>query len=130
MKQFLLQLFTWWNGATLGTRLFTWRKGEKVGTDAFGNTYYRAANVPPLGERRWVLYNGVAEASAVPPDWHGWLHHTVESPPDPNYRPRAWQKQHRPNMTGTSQAYRPRGSILSEGRRPEATGDYEPWTPQ
>jgi NADH:ubiquinone oxidoreductase subunit len=26
-------------------------------------------------------------------------------------------------------AYRPPGSILAGGRRPKATGDYQPWTP-
>ncbi len=34
-----------------------------------------------------------------------------------------------PNNTGTPRAYRPKGSILREGERPEATGDYVPWTP-
>jgi NADH:ubiquinone oxidoreductase subunit len=33
------------------------------------------------------------------------------------------------NMTGTPQAYRPPGSILSTGKRPAATGDYKPWRP-
>ena len=33
MKQLLLELFTWWNGQTMGTRFFTWRKGTKVGED-------------------------------------------------------------------------------------------------
>ena len=28
-----------------------------------------------------MIYNGVAEASTVPPSWHGWLHHTVDVPP-------------------------------------------------
>ena len=42
MKKFLLQFFTWWNGATLYTRFHTWRHGAEVGTDEFGNTYYRA----------------------------------------------------------------------------------------
>ncbi len=60
MKQFLLQFFTWWNGQTLGTRFYTWRKGRPVGEDAFGNRYYSDA----AGKRRWVIYNGVAEASA------------------------------------------------------------------
>lgn len=131
MKNLLLQFFTWWNGQTLGTRFFTWRKGEKVGSDAFGNTYYRAANVAPLGERRWVIYNGMAEASRVPPEWHGWLHHTVDAAPEEqDYQTRSWEKPHRPNMTGTPQAYRPRGSILTGTQRPQATGDYEAWTPK
>ena len=32
-------------------------------------------------KRRWVIYNGYAEASKVPPDWHGWLHYTFDEPP-------------------------------------------------
>ena len=27
------------------------------------------------------IYNGTVEASRVPPDWHGWLHHTYAEPP-------------------------------------------------
>ena len=33
----LAQIFTWWNGQTLGTRLFTWRKGQEVGRDPAGS---------------------------------------------------------------------------------------------
>lgn len=129
MKAFLLQLFTWWNSTTLGTRFFTWRKGEFVGTDEYGNRYYRA-NVRPLGERRWVIYAGEAEASMIPVGWHGWMHHTVQVPPvKENYAVREWEASHRPNMTGTPGAYRPKGSTLKTGRRPVATGDYDAWTP-
>ena len=124
---FITQLFTWWNSQTLGTRFFTWRKGERVGCDDFGNTYYRERG----GKRRWVIYNGLAEPSMVPPEWHGWLHYTVDTPPtEESYKPRAWQRKHRPNMTGTTAAYRPDGSILKPTSRPEATGDYEAWRPQ
>jgi NADH:ubiquinone oxidoreductase subunit len=42
---------------------------------------------------------------------------------------RPWQKPHRPNATGTAEAYRPAGHDFSGGRRPAATGDYEPWKP-
>ena len=55
--------------------------------------------------------------------------------PFPNRRPRrrfrgqSWEKDHLPNMTGTLAAWRPKGSILREGERPAATGDYEAWTP-
>src|SRR3981189_702287 len=85
MKLFLLKIFTWWNGQTFGTQLWTWRFGELVGQDEQGNTYYRTKGRkidPTLGfERRWVVYNGYAEATKVPPSWHGWLHHTAERPP-------------------------------------------------
>ena len=134
MKLFFLKLFTWWNGQTFGTQLWTWRFGELVGEDEQGNRYFRTKGRkidPSLGfERRWVVYNGYAEATRVPPSWHGWLHHTVDvAPTEETYTPREWEKPHLPNMTGTSAAYRPPGSTLASGRRPKATGDYQPWTP-
>jgi NADH:ubiquinone oxidoreductase subunit len=135
MKQFLLQFFTWWNGATLGTRLHTWRYGEAVGQDEFGNLYYRTRDGvidPALGfERRWVIYAGLAEPSAIPPAWHGWMHRIVDQPPtEENYIPHSWEKPHVPNLTGTPQAYRPKGSTLEPGPRPPATGDYQAWKPR
>lgn len=121
------EIFAWWTGNTWGTRLFTLRKGERVGEDEFGNRYYRERG----GDRRWVIYRDVSEASKVPPDWHGWLHYTVDTPPvDENYTPKSWQKAHKPNMTGSAQAYRPRGSTLIPGDRPPATGDYQAWKPE
>lgn len=134
MKQFFLKFFTWWNGQTFGTQLWTKRYGELVGQDEQGNLYYRTrggAVDPTLGfERRWVVYNGYAEASRIPPSWHGWIHHVVDVPPtEANYQPREWEKPHQPNLTGTAKAYRPSGSTLASGKRPKATGDYQPWTP-
>lgn len=134
MKRFLQLFFTWWNGSTFGTNLWTRRFGELVGEDEGGNRYYRTkggAIDPTLGfERRWVIYNGLAEASKVPPSWHGWLHHTVDVPPtQEDYEARDWEKPHRPNLTGTPLAYRPPGSTLTAGQRPKATGDYKAWAP-
>jgi NADH:ubiquinone oxidoreductase subunit len=130
----LLQIFTWWNGSTIGTRFWTSRKGERVGEDEFGNVYYRTkggAVDPTIGvQRRWVQYNGYAEATAIPPGWWGWMHHQVDTPPsETEYKPHEWQKPHRPNQTGTVNAYHPKGSMLSHGHRQAATGDYKAWTP-
>jgi NADH:ubiquinone oxidoreductase subunit len=134
MKTFLLRLFTWWNGQTIGTQWSTWLHGEFVGDDEFGNRYYQTKGGkidPALGlNRRWVIYPGVAEPSMVPPSWHGWLHHTVALPPTQDVvKPHPWEKPHLPNMTGTAAAYRPSGSTLAQGRRPQATGDYKAWVP-
>jgi NADH:ubiquinone oxidoreductase subunit len=134
MKTFLLRFFTWWNGQTFGTQVWTKLHGEFVGDDEFGNRYYRTKGGkidPTLGlERRWVIYNGVAEASRVPPSWHGWLHHTVDLlPSEDKTAPHPWEKPHRPNLTGTPNAHRPTGSTLAQGRRPKATGDYKAWSP-
>ena len=133
-KEYVVEFLTWWNGQTMGTRFYTWRKGQFVGSDEFGNRYYRAQGHvidPSVGaERRWVIYNGDTDLSRVPPGWRGWLTHTAELPPtEENYQPRPWEKPYEPNLTGTPGAYRPRGSQLSVGQRPAATGDYVPWTP-
>ena len=135
MKRFLLLFFTWWNGQTIGTLVWTWLYGELVGEDEFGNRYYRRRGGkidPSLGfERRWVIYKDYAEASMIPPAWHGWMHHTVDTAPiEMSYIPRPWQKPHRPNLTGTPGAQRPTGSTLAQGRRPKATGDYKAWNPE
>jgi NADH:ubiquinone oxidoreductase subunit len=124
----------------LGTRLWVWWYGEPVGSDQYGNKYYRQKNwrLTEKGagkfsrERRWVIYADETEASRVPAEWHGWLHHTAMDPPtaeemQPRY---PWQKPHEPNLTGTPQAYRPRGSLLRGGVRAPATGDYEAWKPE
>ncbi len=134
MRELILQLFTWWNRATIGLRFHLWRKGEFVGEDAFGNRYYRRRGGrpdPALGfERRWVIYSGVSEASFIPPEWHGWMHHIVDVPPtEAGYSPKSWEKPHRPNLTGTPGAYRPAGSLLTPERRPRVAGDYDAWSP-
>jgi len=131
--QFLKQLFTWWNSQTLNTRFYTWRKGEYVGSDEAGNRYFRAKSAIPdsIAERRWVIYNGYSEASAVPPGWHGWIHHRVETPPSQEkYQPREWQKPHLPNPTGSTAAYRPPGSIVGSARPAAAVPDYQAWKPE
>lgn len=130
MKKFLLQVFTWWNGQNLNTRFHTWRKGKRVGEDEFGNVYYEGGVDSEGRTRRWVIYNGYSEASAIPPGWHGWIHHRVDVPPTrEDYKPYEWQKPYQQNLTGTPAAYRPRGSILGTGHRPQVTGDYDAWTP-
>ena len=110
----------------------TRRRGEKVGEDEEGNVYYRERKTPPARrQKRWVVFNGgESEASRIPPEWHAWLHHQTDQPPQAdNPLRRRWQKPHQANPTGTVNAYRPPGDTLMGGRRERATGDYEPWTP-
>lgn len=135
LKDYIVRFFTWWNGATLNTLVWSSRHGELVGEDEYGNRYYRAKGGridPVLGfERRWVIYKGLAEASVIGPAWHGWIHHTTDTPPTAEkVTPRLWWKPHRPNLTGAPSAYRPIGSTLAQNRRPKATGDYRPWRPE
>jgi NADH:ubiquinone oxidoreductase subunit len=122
-------IFTWWNGATFGT--WVGLRGKRhVGTDALGNNYYEGGKDPNGITRRWVIYKGSNDASRVPPEWFGWLHHQVDGLPDTALPPvRPWQKPALPNLTGTIQAYRPAGALERGGHRAAATGDYEAWTP-
>lgn len=116
---------------TITTRLFTRFKGKLVGSDPFGNQYYREKKQPQgRREKRWVLYQGKPEPSKVPPEWHGWLHYTFDSPPaERPIRHYSWEKPHLPNLTGTMNAYVPPGHLLKGGQRSPTTSDYEPWEP-
>lgn len=134
---FFGKIFTWWNGATIGTAFNSAVTGEKVGSDGLGNSYFRAKKRYPAGhpfagrERRWVIYAGANDASNVPAEWHGWLHGAFDGVPESNLPPpRIWETEHRPNATGTAQAYRPRGAMERGGVRAPATGDYESWSPE
>ncbi|MCT4553060.1 MAG: NADH:ubiquinone oxidoreductase subunit NDUFA12 [Pelagimonas sp.] len=121
----LLRAVTWWNGQTLNTQIYTWRKGQKVGEDEQGNIFYQTAD----GKRRWVIYNGEAEASRISPDWHGWLHHTfAELPTDRPLPHKTWEKPHQENLTGTALAYAPAGSLRQA--KPADRSDYEAWSPE
>lgn len=115
--------------AGLGTLLFTWLKGTLVGTDTAGNRYYIERGAPKTRKpKRWVVYNGPAEASSVPAEFHAWLHHTVDAPLTDSVR-REWQQPHKINATGTQNAYLPPGHDLRGGKRERATGDYQAWQP-
>lgn len=115
----------------IGTRLFTIFSGEYVGKDRTGNRYYRERSKPKEGrEKRWVMYKGRPEASEVPPEWHGWLHYTLDQPlPEESEFHRPWMKPHEANMTFSEKAYRPPGHFLKGGKRAPATGDYQAWKP-
>ena len=109
-------------------------KGRYVGADQLGNKYYVGkARKNYAHERRFVLYkNGEPEASQVPAEFHGWLHHQTDIFPDPA-KPstrKPWQAPHEQNLTGTNMAYFPRGHELGKGQRNKATGDYEAWIPE
>ncbi|MDB5723872.1 MAG: NADH:ubiquinone oxidoreductase 17 [Novosphingobium sp.] len=132
----LSKIFTWWDGATIGTLLNSGLTGEHVGTDAQGNRYFRAKKRQAPGgpfagqERRWVLYNGANDASRVPPEWHGWIHGTFDGVPESYLPPaRIFEVDYTPNATGTPAAYRPQGALERGGHRARATGDYEAWSP-
>lgn len=94
--------FTWWNKQTIGTLLKTLFSGKYVGQDESGNKYYRNKQ-----DQRWVIYSKEIEATKIPSDWFMWIHHTVDKIPDKNQKKYLWQKKHKDNKTGSSEAYKP-----------------------
>jgi NADH:ubiquinone oxidoreductase subunit len=127
---FFGKIFTWWDGATVGTLLHTAFRGTRMGSDALGNRYYEGGTATDGRPRRWVIYNGSNDASRVPPDWHGWLHNSFDAVPDVTLpAPRTWEKPALGNATGSVLAYRPSGALEAGGKRASATGDYEAWVP-
>ena len=93
-----------------------------VGSDLGGNTYFESTSrTKPL--KRWVIYKGIPEPSKVPPLWHGWLHHTLDTVPD-NTHLYDWQRDHQPNLTGTPHAYKLRSYATQARKRL-----YQSWTP-
>ena len=121
----LKKIFTWWDGATIGTSLQIWRHGTKVGSDPLGNVYYGSKQ-----GRRWVVYQGANDPSRLPPEWYSWLHHQIDGVPDESLPPPPkFLKEPTGNLTGTPQAYRPSGALERGGVRQAASGDYQAWTP-
>lgn len=107
---------------TITTRLYTALFGTCVGKDTQGNRYYTRKN------KRWVVYNGKAEPSRVPPEWHGWLHYTTRDLPSVSLI-RPWQKEAQPNLTGTLGAYLPPGHLSGAAQTPHSTAEYQAWKP-
>ncbi|MFV0255849.1 NADH:ubiquinone oxidoreductase subunit NDUFA12 [Candidatus Liberibacter solanacearum] len=130
MKNFLLQIFTWWNGQTLGTRFFTWRFGHVVGQDEFGNTYYEGGKNAYGFSRRWVVYKGYTDPSSIPPMWHGWIHHRrIDAPQPGEGTVFNWQKPHRVNSTGSENSYSPGQQKNNPDNGNKLTGKYSAWSP-
>ena len=105
----------------------TWLRGKAVGEDDFGNQYFESNK---SGVRRWVLYHTRNDASEVPPEWHGWLHHQTDALPERiNPLRRPWQRKYVSNMSGTDAAYLPPGHPLAAGVRAVSSSDYQAWKP-
>ena len=104
-------------------RLTSALRGRQVGTDRFGNVYFEGKKNQAVYNRprRWAIYaQGGREPTVVPPEWHAWLHYTVDAPLTDVPR-HFWQKLHLANRTGTAFSYRPPGHDYSGGKRSRAT---------
>ena len=124
MKNLFLEIFTWWSGQTLGTRLHTFLHGRLVGSDLDGNKYYINKKD---AERRWVIYNGETDASKINANWHDWIHYRTNEIPIVEKKEKSWYKKHTMNYTGTDKYYSPRNSSSKKSR--PTNKSYEAWSP-
>ena len=122
MINFFKQIFTWWNRQTVGTFFYTLFTGKFAGSDEFGNKYYYNS----IG-KRWVVYKNTVESTKIPPDWHSWIHFLTQNKPTNKTNKFSWQKKHEENMTGTKEAYKPDGSLISDKKINNKK--YETWKP-
>eukprot|EP00270_Netrium_digitus_P021858 TRINITY_DN9603_c0_g1_i3.p1 TRINITY_DN9603_c0_g1~~TRINITY_DN9603_c0_g1_i3.p1 ORF type:complete len:154 (-),score=28.35 TRINITY_DN9603_c0_g1_i3:341-802(-) len=93
-----------------------------VGTDSHGNKYYERMDVQ---YESWD-YN----ASTVPPEWHGWLHHITDcQPPQLELLRPSYGRNHVPNLTGQGEGliYHAKGHAMNPQQRGWAK--FEGWRP-
>lgn len=101
------------------------RPGALIGTDEYGNKYYENPHYR-FGRDRWVEYSPETcleyDASQIPAEWFGWLHHKTDLTPDQDQsRPKLkWIAKHTENLTGTPGQYMPYSTT-----RPK----IQPWIP-
>ncbi|KAL7675401.1 hypothetical protein ACOME3_001662 [Neoechinorhynchus agilis] len=100
------------------------KAGSLVGKDEYGNRYYENKSFF-LGRDRWVEYADRVgldyDASQIPPEWHGWIHHTFDEVPLSGPQKRLkWMKHHVENQSGTQGAYVPYDTTRSH---------IHPWKP-
>ncbi|KAF6989498.1 hypothetical protein CFC21_006830 [Triticum aestivum] len=105
-----------------------------VGVDTFGNKYYEKLHDTQYGRHRWVEYadKGRYNASQVPAEWHGWLHHITDSTGDKllEEKTKKFIREHRQNYTGQGDdlIYHSKGHALNPGQRDWTR--YQPWEPK
>ena len=114
----------------LGTTIYTWFYGNIVAEDKFGNRYYcNSKNFDDLKAKRWVIFKGEVEATKIPPQWHSWLHKSIDKAPINYSHKYEWQKDHEPNRTGTEKAFSPNSELSENSNYDNINEDYEKWNP-
>ena len=117
MLTIIKEIFTWWNQQTLGTRITIFLFGKFVGKDNFGNKYYQTKK-----GKRFIIYNGEVDASKIPNEWYSWMHFTPNKIENTNELKKFdWQKPHQPNLTGSNEAYSPKGNTEATKKK------YKSW---
>ncbi|KAL5724677.1 hypothetical protein ACHQM5_007904 [Ranunculus cassubicifolius] len=104
-----------------------------VGVDKFGNKYYQRMENMQYGRHRWVEYGDKTRynASQVPAEWHGWLHHITDHTGDEllMLKPRRYGIDHKQNFSGEGDEYiyHSKGHALNPGQKDWTR--YQTWKP-
>jgi len=99
--------------------------GKLIGIDKFGNKYFQAIDYKwlPNSRNRWVEYSAWDfDASQIPPEWHGWIHHSTDLTGDQvlkNFQHK-WSGKHFQNLTATPSKYTPTNYLYSSDIRAKA----------
>ena len=115
-------LFIWWDGQTIGTKIYTKFFGNFVGSDEYGNNYFKSSD----GKKRWINYKGICDASTISPSWYSWLHKTTNKVPSlekDNLSKRNIEDNY--TITEKSKKYHPNNS-----KNHLIFNDYESWKPK
>eukprot|EP00245_Coleochaete_scutata_P001815 TRINITY_DN12265_c0_g1_i1.p1 TRINITY_DN12265_c0_g1~~TRINITY_DN12265_c0_g1_i1.p1 ORF type:complete len:153 (+),score=25.73 TRINITY_DN12265_c0_g1_i1:115-573(+) len=120
------------DGNLLQTKMRQLGGAKLVGEDKFGNKYYENMANTQYGRHRWVEFGSKTDynASSVPPEWHGWLHHITDNTPEKiaDLKP-SYAQPHRINLSGLTEEgiYRPKGYPKNQKQRDWKR--FEPWNP-
>jgi hypothetical protein len=121
---FFKNLFTWWEGASTGTRCSA-RATAARSARTRSAIVHAVEKGPSLGDVQGLERRQPGAARMV----------CLADPADRRRARRGaaaaaqFLKPAAPNLTGTAQAYRPTGALERGGHRQAASGDYQAWTP-
>lgn len=111
-----------------------------VGHDIHGNLYFESKQKDCFGRKeRFCFYNGRAEASKIPAEWHAWMHHQKVhiSTTGITHVKRGWQKNHIQTLTGTKYRYLPenhplydKSHDLHQCESQSSALKYKSWSPE
>lgn len=105
-----------------------------VGEDTQGNKYYEKKENVQFGRHRWVVYADQSNynASAVPPEWHAWLHHISDHTAEElmKLKPTRYGVAHKENLTGRGDGmiHMTKGHALNPNKRDWKR--YQSWQPE
>ena len=96
----------------IGTILYTLLNGKKIGQDLQGNKFYIHKKNK---KKKWVLYKKQVDPTSLEVKWQIWLTEAANNDntiyKNTNFK---WQKNKKPNQTGTPDSYHPGSNINKE----------------